>query len=323
MRERVERTIAGQPTDRPPVAVWRRFPGDDQRAPDFARSVIEFQLQYQWDVLLVLPAPHTFILDYNAQDEWRGALDGTRELTRSPIKRSLDWTDLRTLDPARGELAKYAMALGQICDTLPHTTPILAYVPSPLEQAAQLAGPALLRRHIRTQADRVRSALNTLTESTLRFVDAVRRLPLSGIAYVVCADFDLLSEDEYRAFGIPYDHKVLSALAGRYWCNWVHLAAATPMLRLCSDYPCQALLWRGDPDLVQGKLLFNGAVCGGVSAGDDLALGTPSTLRERVSAAVQRTNGRRLIVTPDAAAPLTTPLSNLRALRQAVEGMNA
>ena len=37
-RERLEATVAGEPVDRVAVALWRHWPGDDQRAEDLARS---------------------------------------------------------------------------------------------------------------------------------------------------------------------------------------------------------------------------------------------------------------------------------------------
>src|SRR5690606_39982591 len=55
-RERLEKTIAGEETDRTPVGLWRHFPGDDQRVADFARSVVEFQRTYDWDFVKVTPA---------------------------------------------------------------------------------------------------------------------------------------------------------------------------------------------------------------------------------------------------------------------------
>src|SRR6185369_6682162 len=106
-QERLIKTLAGEPTDRVPVSLWRHFPGDDQRAADFARSVIEFQKTYDWDFVKVTPSSNATVMDYGLQDEWRGSIEGTREVTKRVIKKSLDWTELRSLDPARGELAKY------------------------------------------------------------------------------------------------------------------------------------------------------------------------------------------------------------------------
>ena len=45
-RERLERAIAGEAVDRVPVALWRHWPGDDQRYTDLARSTIDFQHDY-------------------------------------------------------------------------------------------------------------------------------------------------------------------------------------------------------------------------------------------------------------------------------------
>jgi uroporphyrinogen decarboxylase len=42
-RERLEKTVAGEPTDRIPVALWRHFPGDDQHPAELARTVVDFQ----------------------------------------------------------------------------------------------------------------------------------------------------------------------------------------------------------------------------------------------------------------------------------------
>ena len=39
-RQRLEATFAGQPVDRPAVALWRHWPGDDQHAEDLARATL-------------------------------------------------------------------------------------------------------------------------------------------------------------------------------------------------------------------------------------------------------------------------------------------
>ena len=105
--ERLANTFAGEPTDRVPVALWRHWPGDDQRAADLAQSTVEFQRTYDWDFVKVTPASAFSVTDYGVQDEWRGNLEGTRTITKRAVNRSLEWTELRTLDPARGALAAH------------------------------------------------------------------------------------------------------------------------------------------------------------------------------------------------------------------------
>src|SRR2546430_2511890 len=55
-RDRIRAAISGKPVDRVPVAFWRHFPGDDQRAESLAAAHVNFQKKYQWDFLKVTPA---------------------------------------------------------------------------------------------------------------------------------------------------------------------------------------------------------------------------------------------------------------------------
>lgn len=325
-RERLEKTIAGEATDRVPVALWRHFPGDDQRAADLAQSVVEFQRTYDWDLVKVTPASTYCVLDYGVQDEWRGAIEGNREVTKYVVKRSLDWTELRVLDPLRGELGKYLECLRMVTDGLTdssHEAPVLATIFSPLSHAKKLAGQELLLRQLRTHPDRLRSGLNSITESVLRFIDALRRLPIAGIFYAMQhASFDIMSQAEYEAFGVPYDLKILESLPDKWWLNMLHLHGDAPMFELVSSYPAQVLNWHDrhtKPDLPQGKTLFRGAVCGGLAQWEDLHQGTPASIGNTARDSIAQTAGRRLILSTGCVMLVTTPLSNARATRQVVE----
>ncbi len=322
-RERLEKTIAGEPTERPPVALWRHWPGDDQRAADLARSTIEFQNTYDWDFVNVTPASSFCVNDYGVLDQWEGTLDGTRAYTKRLIERSLDWTVIRTLDPTRGSLGRQAECLRLVCDELGEDVPVVQTIYSPLAQAEYIAGKEMLIRHMRTQPDRVHSGLSILTDSTLRFIESLKRLPVAGIFYVIRhASYTTLSEDEYKAFGLPYDRKILDTLPARWWLNVAHLHGELPMFKFAHELKAHVVNWhdqKSEPTLAQGKTLFDGAVCGGVSELEHVHLGTPSTIREAVREAIHQTGGRRLIVSTGSVIPVSSPLSNIRAVREAVE----
>ena len=155
-RERLSKTIAGEATDRLPTALWRYWPGDDQRAADLARSTVEFQQAYDWDFVKITPAETYSVIDYGVQDEWQGDPDGTCRITRRAVSRSLEWTELRPLDPTRGTLGRQTEAIRLISDGLRHDdAPIIQTIHSPLAQAGMVAGNELLVRHIRQHPDRV------------------------------------------------------------------------------------------------------------------------------------------------------------------------
>lgn len=325
-RQRLERTLLGDATDRAPVALWRHWPGDDQRSVDFARTVVGFQRAYDWDLINVTPYSTFAVSDYGLQSEWTGRSDGDREVIRRPIQRSLHWTDLRPLDPLRGELGKYLETLRLIADALGNeadTAPIIATVPSPLTQAMQLAGTTLARRHLRTQPERFFSGINTLTESTQRLVDALRRTPIAGIYYSMDhANYVDFSLEEYRSVAMPADLQVLEAASDRWWLTMLHLGGAASMFDLAASYPVPVIHWdnrEARPDVANARTRFDGALCTGVDHAGQLQLGTPSQIRDTVRGLLGQSGGRRLIAGASGHAYATTPRANLRAVREAVE----
>ncbi len=321
-RERLEKTIAAEVTDRSPVALWRHFPGDDLRAADHANAIVEYQRQFDWD-MVVAHLPSTYpVLDYGIVEQWHGSSDGSRVISKHKVTRSLDWTELRALDPNKGSFGRQIECLRLVCEALPDI-PVIFTVYSALDQAAHLCGREQMVRHLRTQPDRLKSGLNVLTENTLRFLDGVRKLPLAGVCLVSrYASYSLLSEEEYRLFGFQYDRAVMTSLSPKWWLNMLRLEGDPPMIKLMTGLPAQIIQWRDrdtEPDIAFGKSLCTGAICCGLSAERDVYLGTPNTIRDTARDALQRANHRRLILSTGSPLITTTPLSNLRAVRQAVE----
>ena len=321
-RERLEKTIAGEPTDRVAVALWRHFPGDDQRAADFVAATVAFQQTYDWDFVKITPASSFCVSDYGVQDRWEGSLEGTRVYTQRAVERSLDWTTLKVLDPQRGALGRQLQALAMLKEALGDDVPYIQTIFSPLAQAKNVAGQELLIRHMRTDPDRVHTGLRILTENTLRFMDAMRKSGVSGIFYAIQhASYDIMSAEEYQSFGRPYDLEILEA-ASRWWFNMVHLHGSAPMFDWVASYPAQALNWHDQesgPDLAIGKSKFAGAVSGGLGRWDPVHNGTPIEVRDRARQALQLTNERRFILSTGCVMMITTPMSNIRAVRDAVE----
>ena len=322
-RERLVRTFAGEPTDRTPVSFWRHWPGDDQRAADFARVLIDFQRKHDLDFMRILPASNWLAMDHGLQDEWRGALDGTRHVTRHVVQRSLDWSGLRPLTPLRGVAGRQLQALRLVLAGLDDDTPVLISLPSPLAQADQLAGRTRLLRHMRMSPERLRAGLEMLTSSTLRIIDELRPLPLAGICYELSlASHDILSMDEYRTFGWAFDQVILGNLPGAWWFNMASFPASSPMFRLAGELTLAAVNWEDQPGSTGSNLwslptrwrcLWRSRRQGAFArrhARHDSESGAHSVATLRRSAAHPCTRLSLLV---------TTPQSNLHALRQAVE----
>jgi uroporphyrinogen decarboxylase len=325
-RERLEKTIQGERVDRVPVALWRHWPGDDQRAADLAEALVDFQRRWDFDFVKVTPASSYCIADYGVQDRWVGHLEGTREYVRRAVQRSLDWTELRVLDPSRGSLGRQLETLRLLKEAFGTETPFIMTIFSPLAQAKNIAGPATLIEHMRTAPDRLKTGLNTITDSTLRFIDAIRRSGVSGIFYAVQhASYAVMSESEFAEFGRPYDMRILEALPDDWWLNMVHLHGDAPMFDLVAEYPVQILNWHDREtglELSEGSLKFKGAVSGGLGRWDPMHNGTPVEVRAQARQAIEQMNNRRLLLSTGCVIMTTTPTSNIRAVREVVEALS-
>jgi uroporphyrinogen decarboxylase len=321
-RERLLATIAGQPVDRIAVALWRHFPGDDQRPADLAKSQLVWQQENDWDFIKVSPSSSFHVLDWGVEDEWQGGNEGSRVYTRRVVFKPDDWATLRPLGATEGHHAGQIRCLEMIGEEVGQEVPFIQTIFSPLSQARYLAGQDRLLVHLRQAPELVKPALEMFAERTAGFIQAAKATGMAGIYYAVqMANYGEMSEAEYREFGEPYDRRVLAA-AGDLQFNLVHLHGSDGMFDLVAGYPAQALNWHdreSGPSLGEGQKHFKGAVSGGLEHWNDLLYGDPDRVAARVADAIAQTGGRRLIVSSGCVAPVNAPFSNLRAARAAVE----
>ena len=321
-RERIERCLAGDIPDKTPVALWRHFPVDDQTPDNLAGAILDFQRNYDFDLVKVTPSSSFCIKDWGAEDEWRGNSEGTREYGRRIINSPDDWMKLNPLDPYKGSLGNQLTCLKLICDELGPDVPVLQTIFSPLAQAKNLVGGQMLLVHLRQYPEALRAGLETITESTRRFMEAACFLDISGIFYAVQhASYQLLSIDEYIKFGRTNDLELLKMVSDK-WVNMLHLHGENIMFNLFSDYPIQVINWHDRetfPDLKEGQSLFPGAVCGGLQRVQTMELGSPENVFSEARDAIWATNNRRFILGTGCVLPINSPRANILAAIKSCE----
>ena len=322
-RERLEATFAGEMADRPPVALWRHWPGDDRRAEDQARAHLEFQRHYDWDFIKVTPSSGFTVEDWGVSERYMGSCEGTAEEGPHAITRPDDWLHLPVLDPQQGALGRQLRCLELIARDAGNT-PFLQTIFNPLAVAKYLAGQELLLVHLRRYPQHVQAGLRKITDSIIAFVRYVLRTGAAGLFYAVQhAQYGILSEDEYRILGQPYDMQVLEAARGA-WFNLLHLHGHDVMFDLLADYPVQAINWHDretPPDLVTAQNRTTKAVCGGLKQWDTIVRGSPEEVRLEALDAIHQVAGRRFILGTGCVTPIVAPLSNLWAVREVVNSL--
>lgn len=319
-RKRLEATIAGEKTDRTPVALWRHWPGDDQRAPSLAAAHLKWQQDYDWDLVKVGPASSYSVVDWGVRDRWVGQIEGTREYTHRPVQQPADWETLTPLAPDQGMLAEQIEALRLVGEGLGDTVPFIATIFSPLAMAKHLAGKEACAVHMRSHPDVFKQGLDVITETTIRYIEAAKAAGISGIFFAVQhARTPLLSRDEFAGFSRPYDLRILETVQD-LWCNMLHIHSTDIMYDLVADYPVQLVNWHDRETgltLAEGLKQIKGAASGGVNRGT-LHQEAPEATISEAKDAIAQTNGRRLLLGTGCVAMVTTPLQNIRALREVV-----
>lgn len=320
-RERLEATFNGAAVDRPPVSLWRHWPVDDQRGDTLARATLDFQRTYDFDFIKVTPSSNFAVAGYGAESYWEGNMEGTRSWGQRVIQSPDDWLKLKPLDPRQGLLAEVIEANRLIGQAVGAEVPFIQTIFNPLSQAKNLAGDRLLS-DIRLHPEAVRAGLVTLTESIVRFIEALKPTGAAGIFLAVQhATTDRLTEAEYRACGYDLDRQILAATEGM-WFNLVHLHGVNVMFDLVASYPVQAINWHDvetPPSLHEAQGRTNLALCGGLRQWETLVRGTPASVTAEAHQAIEATGGRRFILGTGCVTPIVAPTGNILAARRAVE----
>lgn len=322
-RARLEAACAGLPVDRPPVALWRHWPVDDQFGPELARATLDFQRTYDFDFIKVTPNSNFCIEGCGATSSWQGNEEGTRAWGPRCIQGPEDWAALRPLEPRAGLLGEVLEANRLIGAAVRGEVPFIQTIFNPLAQAKNLAGPRLAA-DLRQHPGAVLAGLRAITETALRFIAELASTGAAGIFLAVQhASYDLLSAVEYRTFGVPFDLEILAAArdAGM-WFNLVHLHGRNVMFDLPANYPAQAVNWHDmetPPTLGEALEQTQMALCGGLRQWQTMVRGTPDDVRREAAAALEMTGGRRFILGTGCVTPIIAPTCNLLAARRAVE----
>jgi uroporphyrinogen decarboxylase len=261
------------------------------------------------------------VADWGVRDEWRGNEEGTRVYTHYAVQSPDDWKRLSDLDPRAGFLGAQCKCLDLIHRDLGDDVPFIQTIFSPLGQAKHLAGDRAFV-HLREHPVAFKAGLEKITQATIRFIEEAKKTGIAGLFYAVQhASYAVTSPAEYAEFGKAYDLRVLEAAKG-LWLNVLHLHGNDVIFDLTADYPVQVWNWhdRDTPPTLRDALTkVKGAVCGGLGRDSTMLRGTPQDVRREIAGAVAQTGGRRLIIGTGCVTLVTTPESNLRAARAAIQ----
>lgn len=321
-KQRIQTALHGKPLDRLPVALWRHFPRDDSSAQGLARSVVEFQRRYDFDLVKVTPVAGYPAEAWGAKLYYLDNANGTRGYTHRPVRSAGDWRTLERLDVRQGLLYRELDALRLIRQGVGPDVHVMQTVFSPLTIAKNLSD-TLWKEHLLQEPQALHAGLQAITETTTDFAKACLQSGADSIFFATqLASFDELTQPQYETFGTAYDLQILEAIRKQTDLVLLHVHGLNVMFELACRYPVDVLNWhdrRTAPTLAQGLAQFKGAVLGGLDELGTLSGGTPDQVRAHARDAIAQTQGKRFILGAGCVALVTTPPENFRAARDAVD----
>ncbi len=324
--ERVKASLRGEPVDRVPVSLWGHDFLREWSAESLAEAMLEKHREYDWDYMKVNPRACSFVEDWGCRFQPAGDAVTSPKLTECPVNDLSDWSHIRPIDVTRGIFGEQLHALRLIRDGLAGDAPFAQTVFSPLSVAGRLAGGKedLVKETMARDPKALLRVLSVVTDALTSYSRACLEVGASGIffATTVWASSDVVTEAEYRKFGIPFDLQVLDAVQEASF-NILHICGKKIFFDLLADYPVHAINWAatlpGNPSLREGLEKTPRAVIGGISEKTTLVNGSPEDVATEAIAALDQTGGRRFLMGPGCTIPPQSPAANLRAVRQSVE----
>lgn len=323
--ERVRSALVGGPVDRTPVSLWGHDFLREWSPEGLAEAMLDRHRRYDWDFMKVNPRACSFAEDWGCRFQPSGNPLRSPTLVECSVNSLADWARVRPIDPQRGAYGEQLAALRLIRDGLAGDAPFIQTVFSPLSVAGRLAGGQedLVKETMAREPDRLKRVLSLVTETLAAYSRACLGEGAGGIffATTVWASRDVLDQDAYREFALPYDLQVLEAVQGAPF-NVLHICGANICFDLLANYPVHAINWAsalpGNPSLRDGLDRTARAVMGGISEKTTLVEGTPQEVEAQARAAQQETGGRRFLLGPGCTIPPQAPEANMRAVREAV-----
>jgi uroporphyrinogen decarboxylase len=294
--------------------MWRHFPVDDLYADKLAKKQLEYLDKFDSLVMKVSPNGRYCVVDWGCEiafDEKR--MSGSAHCTKYRINTMDDWSTLEDLDVTQGMFGEQLKALELITKGMKIQTPFVETIFNPLMVAAKLTEKkGLILKSIQENPIAFHEGLKTITKVMIDFAKISIENGAAGIFLATQeATYDLLSENQFKEFGMDYDLQLLNAIKGKADFNMVHIHGDNIMFDyIAKNYPVEALNWHDQltaPSIAEASKKFDGILMGGIEEKEFLLKASNKELTSRIKEVIDSVNGQRLIIAPGCVIPINIP----------------
>jgi uroporphyrinogen decarboxylase len=286
--ERMRATLAGQPVDRPPFAIWYHF-GNQHASPEWtARAHLDFFEFYDLDLLKVMN-------DYDyPMPEGVDVLATPEDLTR-----------LTPLDITRTPLGQQLRAIAMIAGALQGKALFVDTVFNAWNTLRRNLVKEAMDTLMKHSPQALEAALRVVNDNLIRYALASLERGAAGLFVSVPAAAESVTAEQYARFMRPFDLQLLDAVRGKGECHILHAHGDRPYLDQLLDYPVHVVSWadlNGGPDIAEARRRTSLTLMAGL---DHLKFPYVSTtlIRDQVRSARAQAGGTKFILAPGCSVP--------------------
>jgi len=331
--ERIKAALHLEEVDRVPANLWYHLSAFDQDPRTLAETLVENNEKYDFDFIKLMPFGLYSVQDWGVKVKIFNSIGNPPVVDDYAVHKIEDWAKIDVLPATYGTWGKTLQVAQYVGKLTKGETPFVQTIFSPLTTAQKLAGDRILL-DLKENPKLFKQALQVITDTTINFIKANIEAGVSGFFFATrCANFDYITEAEYKEFGEYYDLQVINAYKDATYFNIAHIHGADGMFDLIEKYPVNCINWHDrwtPPTLAEARKKSAKCFLGGIQEvpyrdkngkvvkPSLLDAGSVDEVEKHILEAIEQVHGRGLIIGPGCGADQFVPDRNIYAVRRAV-----
>lgn len=328
-RERVMAAVNGKPVDRVPASFFGHNRTAERSTDTLVSHLLDQERKFDWDFIKIQLSPNYYGEAWGCK--YRFNPEKPSDLEDYVIKSAEDFRKLQKLDPTEGVFSEQVKVTNILGKKLKGTVPMVQTMFNPLLVANKLAGAAtgktdVIKWYMKEKPEELHYGLSIISQTLGDYAKAAIRAGADGI-FLTTAPWsrDVLTEEEYKIFGKPYDLAIFEA-ANREGAtfNILHICEENIMFDLLSDYSVQVISYDAlsprNPSLKEAMDRTDKALWGGINQKTTLLNGPIEAIVAEVRSAIEQTHGKRFFLGPGCSISSNVPDIHLLSIKEALKG---
>ena len=281
-KELVDRVLAGEAVERPPLSLWYHFGVQHGDGEAFAKITLDYFNHYDFDFLKVM------------NDYFYPVPDGCEALkTKADLKR------IRPVDPRKTQWAEQLKALEIIGEGIGDKAYYIDTVFDPWQSLHRKLAAENMQHLMMNEPQALKETLEVVADNLIAYSEAAIAAGAAGIFMSIPAGKEIVTREEFLTFVKPYAEKVLKGIQGKGAMTTLHVHGQELYFDDAIDMTAPIINWwdRGPhgPSLQEVLRRFPGCVMGGIDQ-TIMARRTRAFVKSHVREGIELAGDRRFLL---------------------------